>query len=154
MTKPHRHERAYREALAVFAARAPRALPADPAASAATLEAWTMELLDRKDPPSPKVVLAAVKRVTATEKWPGLPELLAAVTQEQRRLRELEVPRTMEASRQLAANASADEDWAAAGYATMQRFAEHLGTVRKRFDFDAEHRAEYERRKAAKETTG
>lgn len=42
-----------------------------------------------------------------------------------------------------------DPDREATGYKTLRRFAEHLGTVRQRFDFDAEHRAEYERRKAA-----
>lgn len=152
MTKPHRHERAYREALAVFAARAPRALPADAAASQATLEAWCAELVDidrkrvakRSPGLDPAVVMAAVKRVTAVERWPTLPDLLGAIEAETRRLRELAVPANI--SKQLAANASPDPEWNAAGMEVTRLV---LARKVRADDFEREHRAEYARRKAA-----
>lgn len=152
----HRHESAYREALAVFAARAPRALPADPGAADATLEAWYLELVDiderrrRQRGAStgagldPRVVLAAVRRVTAAEKWPTLPDLLGAIEAETRRARELEVP--VELGKRLTANASADPEWSAAGLEVTRRV---LARQVRAQDFGLEHRAEYERRKAA-----
>lgn len=131
---------AYQAALAVLAATCPGACPAE------TQAAWRVKLAAKRIDPA--VVMRAVDRLTDTVARPSFADLLTACQNE---LRGDSMENWDEAGEwlELPARATEDPDWEAAGYTTLRRFAEHLGTARQRFDFDAEHRAEYERRKAA-----
>lgn len=129
-------EQDYQVELAILAATCPGAMPVE------TQRAWRLRLHELQ--PDPAMVRRAISALTAHEPRPTLAGLLAAVAAERRRARELAVPADL--GRALTANASPDPVWNAAGIEVTRRV---LSRRVRAEDFDAEHRAEYERRKAA-----
>lgn len=126
----------YQRELAILAATCPGACPVE------TQRAWRLRLHELQL--DPVLVRRAISALTAHEPRPTLAGLLAAVAAERRRERELAVP--VDLGRALAANASPDPEWNAAGMEVTRLV---LARKVRADDFEREHRAEYERRKAA-----
>jgi len=138
MTVPEWPESAYQRAIAVLAATCPGACPVE------TQRAWRLKLAAKRL--DPVVVMAAVDTLTDTVARPSFADLLQACRDQ---LRAAQYgPGKAEPGREIAANASHDPLWSAAGLEVTRRV---LRRSVRADDFEREHRAEYERLRAAKE---